>query len=77
MANKSKERLNDLFNRMVDVMHDVLDGEPTASDLNTIRQFLKDNQIDVMSQPGDSVDQLKNKVLPFPKHTGEEDESYG
>jgi hypothetical protein len=74
-ANDRKEALNVLYDKLVDVFMEVLDKEPTASDLNAIRQFLKDNNIDVMSKPGSKVDNLRQKVLPFPVHTGEDEKA--
>lgn len=78
MEGKSrKETLNVLYDRLVDTFLKVLDKEPTASDLNAIRQFLKDNNIDVMSTPGSKTDKLRQKVLPFPAHTGEDSVAQG
>jgi len=74
MANNRKQKaLNKLFDRLVDAFNDILDEEEvTSSDLNTIRQFLKDNGIDVMATDDDEVSKLAGRVFPFPKHTGED-----
>lgn len=62
-----KEKLVQLHENMADLMLQMLgDEEPSPALLNTIRQFLKDNNIDVMSgtEGGSKLDHLA-KVLPF------------
>lgn len=59
---KSLERLH---SRLAEVFGQMLDtGELTASDLNVIRQFLKDNGISAVAAPNSPMGDLIAK-LPF------------
>lgn len=64
MSKATEELLSSLHGAMADAMKKKLDsGEATASDLNVIRQFLKDNGINA---DGEKSEQLQGLVDELP-----------
>lgn len=45
MSKANEDQLSDLHGRFAQHLLGVLKGNPTAADLNVVRQFLKDNNI--------------------------------
>jgi hypothetical protein len=68
MTKATKTDLEGLHALMTQKMRAILSGEtpPTAAELNTIRQFLKDNNVTVVPGTERDLDDLRNKTLPFP-----------
>lgn len=63
---KRNDNLSDLFAKLCKAMEDKLDaGEPTASEMKVIMEFLKNNNITGVAAPGTPVANLASKV-PFP-----------
>jgi hypothetical protein len=62
-----------LHAKLAGAFTEILMGEPTAAELNVIRQFLKDNNIDAIPTKGSPLGSLRDK-LPFPSADGIEAE---
>lgn len=65
-ANRS-DRAGDILDGLMDAFEALLNKEePTAAELNTIRQFLKDNGISTTNAPGSRARKLGSLVkLPY------------
>lgn len=68
MSTASKEAMEALHGLLAGHFSAILtgDGEIKAADLNVIRQFLKDNNINAQAdRPGTPFNQFVNQALPF------------
>ncbi|MCM1073932.1 MAG: hypothetical protein NC334_09010 [Bacteroides sp.] len=54
-----------LYNKFVDTLIKKLDNEPTSKDLDVIRNFLKDNNIQA-SPTNKGLSGLNSKITPLP-----------
>jgi hypothetical protein len=48
-----------------DLLNKVKSGEASAQELNAAIKFLKDNGIELLSEPGDDLDKLANSLPDF------------
>jgi hypothetical protein len=61
-----KDLMIGLHKKLAERFEAILDGEePTASELNTIRQFLRDNGIDCNAEANPGMQRVESKFLPF------------
>ena len=67
MSKKATEdALSSLHNKLAEVLSEALSSEEvTPAMLNVARQFLKDNGIDSVLEPGNPLDTLAEAELPF------------
>ena len=65
MSRATEELLALLHDNLAKKLLELLDsGEAKASDLNVIRQFLKDNGIDSVPKEASPLSQLADRTLP-------------
>lgn len=66
-----KKELDGLHAALAKKLKEVLQDDPSASELNVIRQFLKDNSVDSVSTPKSDLGEIAMTLPTFNEKTGD------